>query len=409
MTTSAPIWECPFSQPDALEFDASLQQVAEQAPVARIRLPYGEGEAWLVTRHEDVRTVVTDRRFSRAAIIGRDFPRMTPEPIVQPEAINVMDPPAYSRLRRLVAKGFTNQHVERMRPKTQQIVDTMLDTMTEHGCPADLVEHLSSQLPLTTISELLDIPAADRLRLRRDAVALMSTVVSGDGVSGDGVPDGQRAAKAELRAYFADLTARRRRAPGDDLLSALATAQDGGEFLEERELAVLGMLLLVSGHDTTTYQISNITYTLLTHPQQLAWLRRHPEQLPQAIEELLRFIPFRHGVGIPRVATEDVTLSGVTIRTGELVHVSYLAANRDPLVFDRPDELDLDRPSGPHMTFGWGTHHCIGAQLARMELQVAIGTLLHRFPHLHLAVAADQVRWQAGSIWRSPQALPVAW
>jgi cytochrome P450 len=399
MTTSAPIWECPFSQPDALDFDASLKRVAEEAPVARIRLPYGEGEAWLVTRHEDVRTVVTDRRFSRAGIIGRDFPRMTPVPIVQPEAINVMDPPAYSRLRRLVAKGFTNQHVERMRPKTQQIVDRLLDAMTEHGCPADLVEHLSSQLPLTTISEVLDIPAGDRPRLRSCAIALMST----------GAPERQQAAKAELRAYFAELTAYRRRAPKEDLLSALATAEDGGESLDEHELAVLGMLLLISGHDTTTYQISNITYMLLTHPQQLAWLRQHPEQLLQAIEELLRFIPFRHGVGIPRVATEDVELGGVTIRKGEMVHVSYLAANRDPLVFECPDELRLDRSSGPHMTFGWGTHHCIGAHLARMELQVAIGTLLHRFPHLRLAVAPDQVQWQTGSIWRSPKALPVAW
>lgn len=399
MTTSAPVWECPFSQPNALEFDPALKQVAEQAPVTRVRLPYGEGEAWLVTRYEEVRTVVTDRRFSRAAIIGRDFPRITPEPIVQAEAINVMDPPAYSRLRKLVAKGFTNRHVEQMRDKTQQIADALLDTMTEHGCPADLVEHLSSQLPLRTISEMLDIPATDRPRLRRCAMALMST----------GVPEGQRSAKAELRAYFAALTARRRQAPADDLLSALATAQDDGDFLDEGELAVLGMLLLVSGHDTTTNQISNITYTLLTHPRQQAWLREHPDQLPQAIEELLRFIPFRHGVGIPRVATEDVQLGGVTIRQGEMVHVSYLTANRDALVFERPDELDLDRPSGPHMTFGWGTHHCIGAHLARMELQVAIGTLLRRFPQLHLAVAPEQVPWQTGSIWRSPQALPVAW
>lgn len=399
MTTSAPVWECPFSQPNALEFDPALKQVAEQAPVTRVRLPYGEGEAWLVTRYEEVRTVVTDRRFSRAAIIGRDFPRITPEPIVQAEAINVMDPPAYSRLRKLVAKGFTNRHVEQMRDKTQQIADALLDTMTEHGCPADLVEHLSSQLPLRTISEMLDLPATDRPRLRRCAMALMST----------GVPEGQRSAKAELRAYFAALTARRRQAPADDLLSALATAQDDGDFLDEGELAVLGMLLLVSGHDTTTNQISNITYTLLTHPRQQAWLREHPDQLPQAIEELLRFIPFRHGVGIPRVATEDVQLGGVTIRQGEMVHVSYLTANRDALVFERPDELDLDRPSGPHMTFGWGTHHCIGAHLARMELQVAIGTLLRRFPQLHLAVAPEQVPWQTGSIWRSPQALPVAW
>ncbi|WP_344322753.1 cytochrome P450 [Kitasatospora putterlickiae] len=401
MTTSAPVWDCPFNHTDGLEFDPLLKRLLTEEPIARIRLPHGEGEAWLATRYEDVRVVTTDRRFSRAAGIGRDLPRMTPAPIAQVESINLMDPPAHNRLRRLVAQGFTNRQVERMRAHTQRVVDGYFDEMEEHGAPADLVRFLSARLPLTTICELLDIPAGDRAELRGHAIAMMSM--------GPDSGDGQVTAKAALRAYFAELTAARRRAPGEDLISALATARDGAELLDDDELAVMAMVLLVTGHDTSTYQLSNITYTLLTHPEQLAKLRAQPDLLPRALEELLRFIPFRQGVGIARVATEDVELGGVLIKAGEPVHVSYLAANRDPAVYERPDELDLDRGAPTHMTFGYGTHHCLGSHLARMELQVAIGTLLNRFPSLRLAVPPAELDWRTGSIWRYPQTLPVAW
>lgn len=216
-------------------------------------------------------------------------------------------------------------------------------------------------------------------------------------------------AKADLRAYFKTLTADRRENPGDDLISALATARDGDELLNDQELTVMAMVLLITGQDTTTYQIGNIAYTLLTRPKELAMLRERPEMLPQAIEELLRFIPFRKGVGIPRVALEDAELSGVKIRAGDIVHVSYLTANRDSRKFDRPDELDLERNGPSHMTFGWGGHHCLGAPLAATELQVALGTLLERFPDLRLAKPAEEVRWNKTSIWRYPLALPVTW
>ncbi|MEV8324378.1 cytochrome P450 [Kitasatospora sp. NPDC056731] len=401
MTTSAPVWDCPFNHTDGLEFDPLLKRLLTEAPIARIRLPHGEGEAWLATRYEDVRIVTTDRRFSRAAGIGRDLPRMTPAPIAQAEAINLMDPPGHNRLRRLVAQGFTNRQVERMRPATQRIVDGYLDEMAEHGSPADLVHFLSSRLPLTTICELLDIPEQDRAELRGHAVAMMTM--------GPGSRAGQEAAKAALRGYFTELTAARRAHPGEDLISALATARDGDELLDDQELAVMAMVLLVTGHDTSTYQLSNITYTLLTHPEQLAKLRAQPDLLPRGLEELLRFIPFRQGVGIARVATEDVELGGVLIRAGEAVHVSYLTANRDPAMYERPDELDLDRGAPTHMAFGYGQHHCPGAHLARMELQVAIGTLLRRFPGLRLAVPPSELDWHTGSIWRYPRTLPLAW
>ncbi len=385
----------------ALDFDPLLRQLLTEAPVARIRLPYGEGEAWLVTRYSDVRRVTADRRFSRSAGIGRDLPRMTPEPIAQPEQINLMDPPAHSRLRRLVAKGFTSDRVEQLRLATQHTASMLLDEMAAAGAPADLVRHLSARLPLITICELLGVPAQDRARLRGWATTMMSTGLRDRVAAKD--------AKQGLRAYFVDLTARRRHDPGTDLLSALAVARDDGELLDDQELAVMGLLMLVSGHDTSVAQISNIAYTLLTHPRQLAWLRADPARLPGALEELLRFIPFRQGVGIPRVATEDVTIGAATIKAGEAVHVSYLTANRDPAQWERPDELDLTRTADSHMTFGYGTHHCIGASLATMELQVAIGTLLDRFPRLRLAVPAASVHWNTASIWRYPLALPIAW
>ncbi|WP_240796569.1 cytochrome P450 [Streptomyces sp. RFCAC02] len=401
MEPSDTVWSCPFDFADGLEFDPLLRQLMTEAPVARIRMSYGEGEAWLVTRYEDVRMVTTDRRFSRAAVAGRDFPRMTPEPIVQSESINLLDPPASNRLRKLVSQAFTAPKVEAMRPATRRIVDRLLAGMERHGPPADLVKHVSMQLPLTTICEVLDIPEADRPELRRRAVAMMST--------GAATKEEAVRAKAELRAYFGDLTRRRREEPGDDLISSLATARDGDDVLGADELTVMAMVLLMTGHDTSTYQLSNLTYTLLTRPELLARLRAEPSLLPRALDELLRFVPFRKGVGIPRVATEDVEVGGVLIRAGEAVHVSYLAANRDPARFDRPDELDPDRPASPHMTFGWGAHHCIGAPLALMELEIAIAGLIERFPRLALAVPAGEVRWNNESIWRYPYELPLTW
>ncbi|MFE1773046.1 cytochrome P450 [Streptomyces sp. NPDC059008] len=401
MESGSKVWNCPFDYAEALEFDPTLKRLLTEEPVARIKLPYGEGEAWLVTRYDDVRTVTTDRRFSRHAVIGHDFPRMTPEPIVQDEAINVMDPPASSRLRSLVSKAFAPRQVERMRARTQRVVDELLDGMERHGSPADLMESLASPLPLTTICEVLDIPEADRAQLRAHARTMMDVGLDNK--------DNAVRAKAEMRAYFATLTAQRRQNPGDDLISALATARDGDELLDERELTVMAMVLLITGQDTTTYEIGNLAYTLLTRPAELERVRSNPETLPQAMEEMLRFIPFRKGVGIPRVALEDVELSGVKIRAGDIVHVSYLTANRDAAKFERPDELDLERQGPSHMTFGWGGHHCLGAPLAVTELEVALSALLERFPELRLAKPADEVPWNKTSIWRYPVELPVSW
>lgn len=403
MTTgTAPrVTHCPFSHATALDFDPSLRRLRDEEPVTRISLPHGSGWAWLVTRYDDVRTVVTDPRFSRADGIGRDLPRMTPAPIADTAAINLMDPPGHSRLRRLIAQGFTPAEIERMTPKIQAIVDRLVDDLTARGAPADFAELVAAPLPLTTICEIMAIPEADRPRLRELVVTLMST---------GGPPHAAIEAKAALRAYFLDLAAARRARPGDDLISVLGSAQDGDQPVGLHELAMMSMVLTIAGHDTSTYQLSNILYTLLTHPAQLSLLRARPDLLAPAIEELLRFIPFRRGVGIARIATRDVVLGGVTIRAGDAVHVSYLAANRDPAAFPSPDDLDLDRRRpATHMTFGHGTHYCAGASLARAELRLTFATLLSRLPRLRLAVPADEIPWHTGSIWRYPEHLPVAW
>lgn len=400
-TPTPTVHGCPFDFAEALEFDPSLQDLLERGPVSRIRLGFGEADAWLVTGYEGVKTVTTDRRFSRAAIVGRDYPRMTPEPIIQPEAINVIDPPDSARLRSLVAKAFAAKHVARMRVRTQLAVDALLDEMARDGSPADLMERLAAPLPLITICEVLDIPEDDREQLRAHARTMMDI--------GAATKTAAAQAKSQMREYFDELSARRRAEPGEDLISTLATASDDGEILSESELSVMSMVLMITGQDTTTFQLGNLAYTLLSRPQLLDAVRADRSAFPRIMHEMLRVIPFRKGVGIPRIALEDVRLGDTLIRAGDYVHVSYLTANRDPAKFDRPGELDPDRTGPLHMTFGWGAHHCLGAPLAIVELEVALTSLLDRFPDLELAERPQAVAWNTASIWRYPQALPVSW
>ncbi|MCC3771405.1 cytochrome P450 [Streptomyces sp. UNOC14_S4] len=397
-----PVRSCPFRHDKALEPDPFMSRMLQEAPVTRVQMPYGEGTCWLVTRYDYVATVTSDKRFSRAALIGMDFPRITPAPIVQSEAINVMDPPDLNRVRKIIVKAFTTKQVEEQRPLTQATVNELLDGMEEHGAPADIADHLAGRLPLRAICDMLQIPEEDRRQIRQWAMAMMSMSLTEKTSAAE--------AKAGLRAYFSELSAERRANPGSDLISSLAQARVGEEMLDSEELAVLAMLLVVTGHDTTTYDICNVIYTLLTHPDHLADLRSRPEILPQALEELLRYIPFRQGVGIPRVALEDVEFDGVTVKKGDVVHVSYLTANRDGRIFPDPDVLDFDRKDpAVHMAFGYGSHHCLGSHMARMVLQVTLATLLERFPKLRLAVPAEEVKWNTTSIWRYPLTLPVAW
>ncbi|MFF7977619.1 cytochrome P450 [Streptomyces sp. NPDC007901] len=393
--------DCPFGFSEALEFDPALAGFTERESLGTIRLPYGDSDAWLVTRFESVQQVTTDPRFSRAAIIEYDYPRLTAEPIVSPESINVMDPPHSSRIRHLATQAFSQQHVDRMRDRIVLLTDRLLDEMESEGTPADLVRHLSDPLPQHTIMDLLGIERAKWPRMQEQVHRLL--------VLGAGNRDVARAAKQDLTAYFGELVTERRKAPGTDLVSLLVEARDGDDQLDDRELAVLLLTLTLSGQDTATCQISNIMYLLLTRPELAEYAYAHQKDLTEFLHELLRYIPFRKGVGIPRVALEDVELDGVLIRRGDFVHVSYLTANRDPDRYPDPHEIVPDRPVAPHMTFGWGGHRCIAVPLAMAELEVAVGRLLDRFPDLRLAVRPEEVRWDTETIRRFPLELLVAW
>ncbi|MER6633834.1 cytochrome P450 [Streptomyces sp. NPDC000987] len=362
-------------------------------------LPYG-GDAWLVTRYSDVRAALADPRLSRAAVVNADVPRRQ-EMRVGPEGIMYMDPPDHSRLRRLLTRAFTKRRVEELRPKVESIAAELAENLARKGSPADFVEHFSWPLPTRVICELLGVPYSDRGVFRRGADALMQ---------GDTLPHHEFTGRInELVGYISRLIADRRQRPGGDLLSALIQARDDGDRLTEQELVSLTVVLLAGGHETTANQITNFLYTLLRHPEQLALLRRRPELLSRAVDELMRYIPLGTGHHAAMIATEDLEIGGVPISRGDAVYVHIHSANRDDAVFADPDALDLTREDNHHMGFGHGVHFCAGAQLAHMELEVALRVVLDRFPDLRLAVADDAIRWRSSLLVRGPLSLPVQW
>lgn len=398
MTTTEPR-TFPFSEPKRLDPEPLFSTLRAQEPLSRVVLPYGE-PAWLATRYEDVKVVLGDPRFSRAASVGRDEPRMRPH--MGPTGnILSMDPPDHSRLRRLVMKAFTVRRVEQLRPRTQQIAGELVDAMVAKGAPADLVDDFALPLPVTVICELLGVPFEDRVDFRVWSDAFLSTTKY--------TPNEVLDCIEKMRAYMTGLIAERRKEARDDLLSGLVAARDNDDRLSEDELLSLAEALLVAGHETTASQIPNFVYVLLTHPEQLATLRADLDRVPQAVEELMRYVPLGLGAGIPRYALEDIELGGVTVRAGEPVLPVVASANRDDSVFTDPDRLDLQREETSHIGFGHGPHHCLGAPLARMELQVALDTLLRRLPGLRLDDSETGIDWKAGLSTRGPARMPITW
>ncbi len=285
--------------------------------------------------------------------------------------------------------------------RAQEVVDAALDDIEAQGPPADLVSTLNMPLPITLICDMLGVPEGERGEFQG-----WTDVLLGFGVS---TAEEIRAALDSLKGYIAGMVAQRRRTPSDDMLGALVEAHDEEDRLSEEELVVFGVTLLVAGHETTANLLGNAIYTLFEQPTLLRSLVEDPDLLRPAVEELARAIPLAAMVALPRVALEDVEIGGVTVRAGETVLVSMAAANRDPSVFDTPEKIDFQRGVNPHIAFGHGVHHCLGAPLARMELQVAIGTLFRRFPTLELAVPVEDVEFKRGRLVRGPLTLPVKW
>jgi cytochrome P450 len=379
-------------------------RMREESPVTSVITPEGQ-RAWLITRYEDVRRALADPRLSKDWRKLR-APGFVPDPSVgflMAHMLNA-DPPDHTRLRRLVQKAFTPGRVAGLRPRIEAITASLLDAMaaardadTAGNGVVDLIAEFAFPLPMTVICELLGIPDGDREEFKTWSQVILSSTATFDEY---------RAAGGAMYGYFTRLLADKRAAPADDLLSALITARDSGDSLDEPELLAMIFLLLVAGHETTVNLIATGTLALLTHPSEFARLRSDPSLLPSAVEELLRYAnPLNHATD--RYAPEPLDVGGVLIPAGEPVLVVTSSANRDPARFPDPDRLDLGRDASGHVAFGHGIHYCVGAPLARLEGEIAFGALLSRFPGLSLAVDPAALRWRPSSLIHGLETLPV--
>ncbi|MGW7368995.1 cytochrome P450 [Streptomyces sp. NPDC054841] len=393
-----PVRSWPVQDLSGVEFDPVLAELMQDGPVTRIKLPNGTGWAWLVSGYDEVRMVANDPRFSRKAVVGNDVTRLAPHFIPVDGAVGFEDPPDHTRLRRAVAAAFTTRGVERLRGQAQKLLDELVDAVLRDGPPADLTERILAPFPLAVVCELMGVPARDRPKMHEWTVLILS--------SSQGAERSERA-KRGVCAYFAELLRRRRGTGGEDVIGVLGTAVADGEITESE---AVGLALLIQiGGEAVTNNTGNMAYIFLTRPEYQARLRAEPALRPSAIDELLRYIPHRNGVGLTRIATEDVTIAGHGIKAGDAVYVSYLAANRDPDVFPDPEEIVLDRSPNPHVAFGYGPHYCVGGLLARLETELLVAALLDRFPDLRPAVPLEEFRWRPGALIRGPEGLPVTW
>jgi len=355
---------------------------------------------WILTRYDDVATVLRDARFGRKGfdeLIRGTFGESSFE-----QAMLFRDPPDHTRLRALVSKAFTPRVIEEMRAKIQKTVDALLDRV--HDARAmDVIADFAYPLPVSVISEMLGVPAEDRDRFRGWSADIARSLDAIAMPTDPGVLERGNAARHSLSSYFLALIAERRRRPQRDLLSDLIAAEEQGDKLNEEELMATIMLLFVAGHETTVNLIGNGTLALLRNPDQLRALRRSPGLIASAVEELLRYDAPVQRTG--RMPNTDVELGGKRIAKGDLVLSLIGAANRDPAHFPEPDRLDIARADNRHLSFGWGIHFCLGAPLARAEAQAAIGTIASRLPEFALATPTPE--WREASALRGLKTLPV--
>jgi cytochrome P450 len=360
--------------------------------VARAQAPvqWHEGlQLWLAFTHAESNAVLRDRRLGRIWSDKAPAERFESFNLIHRNAILEMEPPDHTRLRRLISTAFARGHVERLRPWVQELARELVDGLVERSAgaePVDVLSGMSEELPVAVIAELLGVPAADRPLLRPWSNAIVKMYEYGRTTA---VEDGAERAAGEFVAYLRELAAERRRTPGEDLLTHLVTVRDSeGDRLTEDELVTTCILLLNAGHEATVNVSGNGLLALLQHPAQLQRLRADPALLPTAIEELMRFdSPLQL---FERTATEDVQIGGVTVARGQKIAALLGSANRDPGVFPDPDSLDVGRTDNPHISFGAGVHFCIGAPLARVELQASFGALLSQTSRLELGAPATR-------------------
>jgi cytochrome P450 len=363
---------------DAFDPTPELRDIRETEGVRTVVNAFGM-TVYLVTRHEDIKDVLSDHeRFSNTRppdFVVPGAPDIPEEEQASARAGNLLglDPPEHQRLRRMLTPEFTIRRMKRLEPRIVEIVDAQLDAMEKAGPPVDLVANFALPIPSLVICELLGVPYEDRDDFQRRSARQLDLSIP--------IPE-RLDLQRRGRAYMRSLVERARRQPGEDIIGMLVR-EHGTELTDDELIGVAGLLLL-AGHETTSNMLGLGTLALLRHPEQLAAVREDPDAIGPAVEELLRWLSIVHSA-IPRITTTDVEIAGVPIPAGQLVFVSLPSGNRDPDFIDRPEVLDIGRGAPGHLAFGHGVHHCLGAPLARMEMRIAFPALLRRFPALALA------------------------
>lgn len=379
-------------------------RIAADGPVTRVRLPSGR-PAWLIAGYREVRTALTDPRFSRGEAVRDPGGHLLAVEAVGTSILN-LDPPDHTRLRRVAARGFTEARIAALRPRVVTMIGELLDGLSGTEGRADLCEEFCMVLPVRVIGEILGVPAEERHRIEKWRDGLNAPI------TGSGAPD--NSAHAELLAYIGELVEQRRAEPRDDLLSVLALGGADGEaddVLTDQEITALGGTLLVAGFETTVAQLGLILREVLNRPEGLRSLPEDEQALAAEVEELIRRLPISdYGGTLARKATEDVELGGVHIKAGDIVIAATHAANFDPDAFPEPRRHEPDRDTiAHHLAFGYGVHRCLGAPVARIELQESLRALRERFPDMRLAVPDRELRFHPAAVNKRLVELPVTW
>ncbi|MEV7322268.1 cytochrome P450 [Streptomyces sp. NPDC093970] len=386
---------CPYHPPTGYD------PLRDGTPLSRVTL-YDGRTAWAVTGHGTARSLLSDPRLSSDRRRD-DFPmpnaRFAAARNRRKIALLGLDDPEHQTQRRMLIRDFTLKRATGMRPAIQRIVDELLDRMIAQGSPADLVSAFALPVPSMVICDLLGVPYADHEFFEAQSRRLLRGPAAADSLD----------ARDRLEAYLGDLADRKGRdgEPGDGVLDDLVHERLREGDLSRDEVVSLALILLVAGHETTANMISLGTFTLLQQPERLAELRADPALVPAAVEELMRMLSIADG--LLRVALEDIEVAGTTIRKGDGVLFATSVINRDGSVYDEPDTIDWHRPARHHVAFGFGIHQCLGQNLARTELEIALGTLWKRLPDLRLAAPAEEIPFKPGDTIQGMLELPVTW
>lgn len=399
---TAPLFN-PFSPDFVRNPYPSFHLLRQSQPMFKTPLGF-----WVATRYEDVAKILKDRRFGKG-FEERTKLRYGPD-VFQNTAyasmrtwMLVQDPPHHTRLRGLVSKAFTARRIEALRPQVEALVDDLLDQVEGRG-RMDFIQDFAYPLPVNVICDMMGIPLEDRDRFEHGGKA-SGRLIDPTPMSAEELQSTNESFE-HWEEYFRELCARRRAEPKDDLVTVLVQAEEAGDRLSEAELVGNIILLFAAGHETTVNLLGNGLFALLTHPEEYAKLKADPELVPGAVEEMLRFDSSVQLTG--RMALEDIEIGGVQLQRGEYLFALLGAANRDPEAFDDPDAFCVDRPEVRPQSFGGGIHHCLGAQLARLEAEVAFRRLIQRLPKLRLE-RPDDPHWRPTFTLRGLQTLPVAW